>query len=63
MNLTRNEMIILSVAFIVALFLLGMVSLDPPKPTQPTVVTSYEDGSVVWSDGTTSCDPTALCAK
>ena len=64
MDFTTREKWLLAFAFIVSLILLGVSGAGTPadEPT-PTIIKSFEDGSHVWSDGTVSCDPTALCAK
>jgi hypothetical protein len=60
-DLTTREKWILAVAFIVSLVLLGMTGMEGAREPKPTIVKSFEDGSHVWSDGTVSCDPGALC--
>jgi hypothetical protein len=62
-NVTRGERIALILAFLATLVLLGMAGWDDGREPAPTIVKSFEDGSHVWSDGTVSCDPGALCEE
>lgn len=61
--LSRVEKTVLLVAALVTLFLLSaaMGTTEPAPVRGPVPVTEYEDGSLVWSDGTTSCPVGAPC--
>lgn len=65
MTLNRHERVVLLVVAVVVAYLAAVLSgaFDAPKPTRPSVVAVYEDGSGVLSDGTTFCQHGGLCER